>query len=176
MALYGGQRDASLIRSLNKELINRIIDTEILFYKLNLESTTSNIYDETSAKVYDAPVLIPSVINLDDEIWNSEDFGSDITQNATFAFLKDSLVDINLHPDVGDIIEYRSRFFELDSVVDNQNLAGKDPDSWFGGSEHGYSVSVICVAHMTRQSKVNIVKTRFGTSETIKNQTLPKNL
>jgi hypothetical protein len=176
MALYGGQRDASLIRSLNKELINRIIDTEILFYKLNLESTTSNIYDETNAKVYNAPVLIPSVVNLDDEIWNSEDFGSDITQNATFAFLKDSLVDINLHPDVGDIIEYRSRFFELDSIVDNQNLAGKDPDSWFGGSEHGYSVSVICLAHMTRQSKVNIVKTRFGTSETIKNQTLPKNL
>jgi hypothetical protein len=176
MALYGGQRDASLIRSLNKELINRIIDTEILFYKLNLESTTSNIYDETNAKVYNAPILIPSVVNLEDEIWNSEDFGSDITQNATFAFLKDSLADINLHPDVGDVIEYRSRFFELDSVVDNQNLAGKDPDSWFGGSEHGYSVSVICLAHMTRQSKVNIVKTRFGTSETIKNQTLPKNL
>ena len=176
MALYGGQRDASLIRSLNKELINRIIDTEILFYKLNLESTTSNIYEETNRKIYDAPVLIPSIATLDDETWNTEDYGADINQSATFAFLKDTLVDINLHPDVGDIIEYRSRFFELDSVVDNQNLVGKDPDSWFGGGEHGYSLSVICQAHMTRQSKLNIVQTRFGRSETVKNNILPKNL
>ena len=36
MALFGGQRDVSLIRSLNKELIHRWIDTEVLFYKLNL--------------------------------------------------------------------------------------------------------------------------------------------
>ena len=176
MALFGGQRDASLIRSLNRELIHRYIDTEVLFYKTQLSSISTNIYDETNNKVYQAPVLIPAIVTFEDEVWATEDYGPDVTQNCTFAFLKDDLIEGDNHPEIGDIIEYRSRFFELDSVVDNQNFVGKDPDNWFGGTEHGYSLSVICVAHQTRQSKVNIVKTRFGNSAPIKNSTLPSNL
>ena len=33
MALFGGSRDVSLIHSLNGELINDIIQTEIAYYK-----------------------------------------------------------------------------------------------------------------------------------------------
>ena len=31
-ALFGGQRDVSLFRSVNKEIIHRYIDTEVLIY------------------------------------------------------------------------------------------------------------------------------------------------
>ena len=175
MALFGGQRDASLIRSLNRELIHRYIDTEVLFYKTQLNSISTNIYDETNNKVYQQPVLIPCIVTFEDEVWSTEDYGSDVNQNCTFAFLKDDLVDNGYHPEIGDIIEYRSRFFEIDSTVDNQNFVGKDPDSWFGGSDHGYSLSYIVQAHMTRQSKVNVVKTRFGVPPTAKS-ILPSNL
>lgn len=176
MALFGSQRDVSLFRSLNKELLHRFIDTEVLIYKLNLNATNVNLYEETDSKVYDTPVLIHSLVTLDDEQWTSEDYGSDVTQTATFAFLRDDLVDNNTPMQVGDIVEYKSRFFEIDSVVDNQYVVGKDPDNWFGGDTHGYNVSVICQAHMTRQSKVNVVKTRFGNSVTTKDNTLPNNL
>lgn len=176
MALFGGQRDISLFRSVNKELIHRIIDTEVLAYKLNLVATSTNLYDESDNKVYDTPVLIPCLANVDDQQWNSEDYGSDNTQTATFAFLRDDLVELDISIQIGDTLEYRSRFFEIDGIVENQNFAGKNPDNWFGGDTHGYSVSVICQAHMTRQSKVNIVQTRFGTSTEIKNITLPNNL
>jgi hypothetical protein len=175
MALFGGQRDASLIRSLNRELIHRLIDTEVLFYKTNLNSITTNLYDETDYKQYDAPVLIPCIVTFDDPVWNTEDYGADLTQTATFAFLLDDLVDNNNKPQVGDILEYHSRFFEIDSTIDNQVFAGKDPSDWFGGDSHGYSISHICQAHMTRQSKVNVVKTRFG-SPTLLKSTLPSNL
>ena len=37
MALFGSARDASLVRSINRELINDFIDTEIAFYKLSLD-------------------------------------------------------------------------------------------------------------------------------------------
>jgi hypothetical protein len=176
MALFGGQRDASLIRSINKELLHKIIDTEVLFYRLSLNNTTTNLYDETDNKVYESAVLIPSLVTLDDQTWNADDYGADVTQTATFAFLRDDLVDLNSPVNIGDVIEYKSRFFEIDSVVENQALVGKDPDSWFGGSSHGYNISVICQAHVTRQSKVNIVETRFGNSITSKNITLPSNL
>jgi hypothetical protein len=123
MALFGGQRDISLFRSVNKELIHRIIDTEVLIYKLNLVSTNTNLYDETDDKVYDAPILIPCLATVDDEQWTSEDYGSDTTQTATFAFLRDDLVDLNIPIEIGDTLEYRSRFFEIDGTVENQNFA-----------------------------------------------------
>ena len=176
MALFGGQRDASLIRSLNKELIHRWIDTEVLFYKLNLLATSTNIYDETTSKTYQSAVLIPSIVTFDDPTWAADDFGMDVNQTATFAFLLDDLVENNNKPEIGDILEFHSRFFEIDSTVSNQVFAGKDPGDWFGGDTHGYSISYIVQAHQTRQSKVNIVKTRFGNSGTIKNSTLPNNL
>mgnify|MGYP003337587900 CR=1 FL=1 len=176
MALFGGQRDVSLLRSLNKELLHRFIDTEVLLYKLNLNATNTNIYDETDSKVYNEAVLIHSLVTVDDQVWNSEDYGSDVTQTSTFAFLRDDLISFNTPVEIGDVIEYRSRFFEIDAIVENQNFAGKNPDNWFGGDTFGYNVSVICQAHMTRQSKVNIVQTRFGNSETNKSKTLPRNL
>jgi hypothetical protein len=176
MALFGGQRDVSLFRSLNKELLHRFIDTEVLVYKLNLNATTTNLYEETDNKIYDSAVLVHTLATVDEQVWTSEDYGTDLTQNAVFAFLKDDLVDKNLPIEIGDILEYRSRFFEIDGVEENQSVVGKFPENWFGGDTHGYSVSIICQTHMTRQSKVNIVKTRFGNSSTIKNSTLPSNL
>lgn len=176
MALYGSQRDVSLFRSLNKELLHRLIDTEVLVYKLNLNATTTNLYEESDNKIYNEAKLVHCLVTVDDQAWSTEDYGSDVTQTSTFAFLRDDLVDKDLPVEIGDVIEYRSRFFEIDGIVENQNVVGKNPDNWFGGDSHGYNVSIICQAHMTRQSKVNIVKTRFGNSSTIKNSTLPSNL
>ena len=168
MALFGGQRDISLFRSVNKELIHRIIDTEVLIYKLNLVATNTNLYDETDDKVYDAPILIPCLATVDDQQWTSEDYGSDTTQTATFAFLRDDLVDLNVHIEIGDTLEYRSRFFEIDGTVENQNFAGKNPDFPYGSNplnpgleNFGYNVSVICTAHYAPADKYNIIKQRL---------------
>ena len=58
MAVFGSERDASLIKRLNRELINEIIDIEIAFYKLSLDDTEANMYDESDNKVYYSPVRI----------------------------------------------------------------------------------------------------------------------
>lgn len=176
MALFGGQRDISLFRSLNRELLHRIIDTDVLVYTLNLNETQTNLYEESNGKVYNTPILIYSLVTLENEQWNADDYGSDVTQRVTFAFLRDDLVDNNLVIQVGDIAEYNSKLFEIDSVYDNQYVVGKDPETAFNGGDHGYNVSIICEAHMSRQSKLNIVKTRFGNSVSIKDNTLPNNL
>ena len=55
MALFGSARDASLVRTVNRELINNLIDTEIAFYKLSLQDTQANMYDE-------ADLLCPSAL------------------------------------------------------------------------------------------------------------------
>ena len=177
MAIFGSARDMSLFRSVNKEMLHKYIDTEVLFYKLSLGDTATNIYDETSKKVYSTPVLIFSIITLEEQAWSSDDYGMDLMQNATFGFLRDDLIENDLVPQVGDVLEYKSGFYEIDSFKENQFVAGKDPDNWFGGSSHGYNVSIICDAHLTRQSKLNIVQTRFGNSvASNKNTILPNNV
>ena len=50
MALFGSARDASLVRTINRELINKYIDMEVGFYKLDLSSTPSNLYNESNNK------------------------------------------------------------------------------------------------------------------------------
>ena len=176
MALYGGQRDVSLIRSLNKEILHRVIDTEVLYYKLDLSGTPTNIYDESDTRAYQRPFLIASLVTLEDQVF-AEDAYIDVNQAATFAFLRDDFVTADAVPQAGDIIEYKSRFFEIDGIVENQTFTGKNPDNWYGGDSQGYNISYICQAHMSRQSKLNIVQTRFGNSaSTTNNTTLPLNV
>ena len=46
MALYGGSRDVSLLRSINREVIHDIISQQAAFYKFELEENNTNIYGE----------------------------------------------------------------------------------------------------------------------------------
>ena len=58
MALFGGKRDAIFLAAINSELLNSVVDTEIEFFKLLVESSNSNIYGEATAKQYYNSILI----------------------------------------------------------------------------------------------------------------------
>ena len=164
MALFGGSRDISLFNSINKELINDIIQTEIGYYKFALEKTTSNVYGESMGKMYYEPVRIACLIQRDDQSWSSDEFGSDIDQILNFRFLKDILKDINLVPEVGDIILFRNNFYESDSKIENQLIMGKDPDYAIstGASNFGNSHSIMIRTHLSRVEKLNLIPLRGG--------------
>ena len=162
MALFGSARDASLIRSVNKEVINRYIDIEVAFYKLDLQSTNSNIYNESDNKVYYGKMKMPCLVLKDTKSQQADDYGLDYTRTGTFAFLRDELKEKNIIVEPGDVLEYDGEYFEIDSVSASQYFAGKNPETWPNGTSFGYSVSVLCDAHVTRQTPANIRKMRFG--------------
>ena len=164
MALFGGSRDISLFNTVNKELINDIIQTEVGYYKFVLEKTTSNIYGEALGKVFYEPVRIACLINKQDQAWSSDDFGSDVNQSIDFRFLKVSLKDINLVPEVGDILLFKNNFYEIDTKVENQLILGKDPDYAIstGTTDFGSSFSIIINTHLSRVEKLNLVPLRGG--------------
>ena len=172
MALFGAGRDISLFNNLNKELIKDIIQTEVAYYKFALEQTTSNVYGESMGKVYYEPIKIACLIDREDQVWSSNDFGSDINQNHKFSFLKDQLEGLNLVPEVGDIILFRNNFFEADSKIENQLIMGKDPNYSLSGDTvmngtghlgHGASFSIIVNAHISRVEKLNLIPLRGDT-------------
>lgn len=177
MALFGGARDMDVFKKLNKEVVKKVIDTEILYYKFNVGDTHVNLYEESRKKIYWPPILIHALISKEDQEWSADDFGPNVTQNVSIAFLRDILVELDLVPEVGDIVEHNHAFYEIDSIVQNQRFVGKDPDMWFGGNSHGYNISIICTGHMAQISNLNIMPTKFGDTNNSQNDvTLPRNI
>ena len=164
MALFGGSRDISLFHKLNKELLNDIIQTEIAYYKFALEQTTVNVYGEAPGKNYFEPLKIACLISKDDQLWSSDDFGSDINQTIGFKFLKKELKDINLVPEIGDIILFKNNFYEVDSKVENKFILGRDPDYALSTetTDFGESFTVLLNTHISRVEKLNLIPLREG--------------
>jgi len=168
MALFGSSRDISFIKKVNGELLDNVIQQEVDYYKYFLPETkakdvASNLYGEASGqKTYYTAVRVTCLIERGDQTYVADDqFGLDVIQTMTFRFLKPKLREINLVPAGGDIVEVRGNFYELDQINENQFIAGKDND--YGksvGSEFGESLSILCVGHMTRVSRLQIVKSR----------------
>ena len=164
MALFGGSRDISLFKNISKELINDIIQTEIAYYKFALHRTTINVYGEAPGKNYYEPMKIACLIDREDQAWSSDDFGSDVNQAHKFSFLKQELKDINLIPEVGDLILFRNNFYEVDTKVENQLILGKDPDYALATEtvNFGDSFSIIVNTHISRVEKLNLIPLRGG--------------
>ena len=162
MALFGGHRDAKFLASINAELLNSVIDTEIELYKLIIEQSNSNLYGESESKPYYDSILIPCLITKETKTANQDDYGHTYTRSAQFAISRDILVRANIYPEVGDIIFWDNEYYELDNVDSNQYFAGKNPDTWPNGSNHGYSVSIVIDAHATRQIPAGVRNIRFG--------------
>ena len=164
MALFGGNRDVSLFNFLNKELLKDILQLEVAYYKFALEQTEVNVYGEAPGKNYYEPMRIACLHDRSDQSWSSDEFGSDINQSVEFKFLKQELRDINLVPEVGDLILFRNNFFEVDSRIENQLVLGKDPDYAIstGTIDFGDSFSIIINTHVSRVEKLNLIPLRGG--------------
>mgnify|MGYP003126397821 CR=1 FL=1 len=164
MALFGGSRDISLFQTLSGELLKDIIQTEVAYYKFALEQTKINVYGEAPGKNYYEPLKIACLIDRQDQSWTSDDFGSDINQFINFKFLKDELKNINLVPEVGDLLLFRNNFYEVDSKTENQLILGRDPDYAISAetTDHGDSFSILLNTHISRVEKLNLIPLREG--------------
>ena len=164
MALFGKSRDINLFHTINSELLKDIIQTEVAYYKFALEQTVANVYGESMGKNYYEPLKIACLIERQDQAWASDDFGSDVNQTVGFRFLKNELIDINLIPEVGDILLFRNNFYEIDSKIENQLIMGRDKDYAISKEtiEHGESFSVLVNTHISRVEKLNLIPLRSG--------------
>jgi len=179
MSLFGSARDASLIRHVNRELINNIIQQQVGYYKLDLSQTTTNMYGEANgSKTYYNPVLINCIIERTPQTWSTDSFGPDIKQDLTVRFLRDDLAGIDLSiellgggqgfaygivPEVGDIMVWQNNYYEVDGTIENQLFVGKDPGYSYStdNDNFGSSISIIVNAHYTRVEKLGIEKDRL---------------
>jgi len=165
MALFGGERDISLFRNLNRELVNDIVQQQLGIYKLELSATTSNIYGESMEKTYRDPVLINGLIVRGDQNITDDDFGPDLKRDFKFSVLRADLVDVDLVCEIGDIVLWNDLYFEVHQIIENQLFVGKNPDYAYGDNEYlkkfGTSLSINLDAHLVRPDVVGIKQTRL---------------
>ena len=164
MSIFGSRKDFNLFREVSRELISSVVEQVVGYYKISLESTAANIYGESTNKVYSDPVKMNCLITRGNQVINANDFGQDMTRDASFAFLKDDFKDFSLLAEVGDIIYWQGDYYEVDTVRENQLFFGKDND--YNDiedyhSKYGASVSIICDAHLTRIDKLGIEEARI---------------
>ena len=169
MALFGSQRDVSLFRHINKELLWDIVTQQCAIYKINIKETKVNIYGEAAhEKYYEDPILVNALIERGEQNFTNGDMGVDMSREMTFKFYRDDLVTALIKPEVGDIILYQESYFEVNNVIDNQLFAGKDPEYPYntnplnpGLENFGQDVSIICKAHLTPSDRVQITRERI---------------
>lgn len=160
--LFGSNRDFDLLVNINRELLQDIIEQEIGYYKLSLDDTQANIYGEAVEKVYYNPVKLNCLITRGDQVINVDEFGPDLGREASFAFIREDLVDASVVPEVGDIVLWHEDYYEVDTVRENQLFLGRDKSyniASYAGN-YGSSVSIIVDCHLTRSEKVGITRVR----------------
>jgi hypothetical protein len=178
MSLYGENRDISLFRHLNRELLNNIIEQKVGYYKVILDRTVPNMYGESLSKSFYNPVLVNCLIDSSGFEAPVDEFGPDVTRTIVCKFLRDDLAGIELctelgpdgrgfnygiYPEVGDVLLWQGQYFEVDNVNDNQLIVGKDPSYSYSSDtdNFGSSWSLTLTCHYTRPEKLGIEKERL---------------
>ena len=155
---FYGNKDLATIEKFNRELLGEpniddcgIIDQFVILYRTSVYDTETNMYGEASeGKVYKQGVKLPCIVDAEDFEFQYTDFGPDNKQNVSFAFQRAYLVEVDLKPDIGDILKWNEGYFEVNTYNENQ-LIGGDPDK---------SHSIVVQAHLVRMPTNNLEEYR----------------
>ncbi len=152
------QRDLDVFTRVNKELIgdiklgkDGIINQQVVLYKVSAHDTQTNLYGEaTGGKRWKDGVKFACLVEAEDFDWQTDEFSADEQQNASFHVLRQTLIDLSLVPEIGDVIEWNWAYFEINSINENQLIGGQQDNNW----------TVSCGTFRVRFSNLNIERIR----------------
>jgi hypothetical protein len=148
MARFALARDIKFFEGISKELVDAVVETAVVLYKLVIENSVTNLYGESLNKTYYQGVQCTAIIQRDDTAANYEGFGSDQSQNVEFRFNRITLKEKDFYPEIGDIIYHNDAYFEISNVREDFLIGGRVETG------DGEKFSVICQTFMTRRSSI----------------------
>jgi hypothetical protein len=128
----------------SRELVDAVIETTVVLFKLAIEDISTNLYGESLNKTYYQGTECSAVIERDDSSISYEGFGPDSGQNVEFRFNRFTLKDKEFYPEIGDIIMHNDAYFEINNVREDQLIGGQS----------GEKFSIIASTFMTRRSSI----------------------
>lgn len=151
-------RDLEFFDTVNKEVLgdpktnkDGIINQIVHLYKVDAYETETNLYGEASTgKSWSKGIKLACTIDAEDFDFEQTEFGPDLNQNATFGFLRRSLIDADVIVDIGDYLEWNYAYWAISAVNENQLVGGMFDQNH----------SVIATTYLTEITRLNIERTR----------------
>jgi hypothetical protein len=144
MARFTLSRDIKFFEGISRELVDAVIETAVVLYKLVIEDSKTNLYGESLNKTYYQGIETTAVIERESSTSDYEGFGADKNQSVEFRFNRFTLEDTGFYPEVGDIIFHNNGYFEIDNIREDQLIGGQVNNKF----------SIICSTFMTRRSTI----------------------
>jgi len=144
MPRFALDRDIRFFEGIARELVDAVIETTVVLFKLAIEDVKTNLYGESLNKSYYQGTECTAVIDRADTSVSYEGFGPDSGQTVEFRFNRFTLEDKGFYPEIGDIIYHNDAYFEIDNVREDQLIGGQS----------GEKFSIICSTFMTRRSSI----------------------
>jgi hypothetical protein len=144
MARFALSRDIKFFESIARELVDVVVETTVVLYKLIIDESKTNLYGESLGKTYYQGVECAAMIERESSTSEYEGFGPDKNQLVEFRFNRFTLEDKGFYPEVGDIIFHNNAYFEIDNIREDQLIGGQVDNKW----------SIICSTFMSRRSTI----------------------
>lgn len=146
MPKFISDRDVTFFESIARELVDDVVQTICVLFKINLNETKVNIYGEALNKTWHPGVELFVLINKEGQSAVYEGFGSETNQNIEFKFDRLLCEERNTYPEIGDIIYFDDSYYEIDNTTEIQYIGGQPSNNF----------SIICSTFMVSKSNLNI--------------------
>jgi hypothetical protein len=146
MARFALGRDIRFFEGISRELVDAVVTTGVILYKLIIEDSKTNLYGESLSKTYYQGVNCNAIIERGETQVGYEGFGADTSQTTQFRFNRFTLEDKGFYPEIGDLIFHNEAYFEVDNVNEDQLIGGRTDDA--------EKFSIVCSTFMSRRSTI----------------------
>ena len=137
--LFLGEKERSLVKQVNDELIERVIGQQILYYPISLDHTDFHpLYGEAIEKTFLPPIRVYALVEWEGQETTNTSAGIDKRSSITVHFHKRRLTDDqDLFIREGDFALYGSFHYEIVTLNETKQI--------FGQVDHKMEISAKCI-------------------------------
>ena len=125
MPKFISERDVRFFKHIARELVDDVVQTAIVLYKVNLTDTRINLYGEAVDKTWHRGVEMYVLIDKEPGTTEYEGFGPESQQSITFKFDRFACEEKNLYPEIGDVIYFDNSYYEINYTYEVQFSGGQ---------------------------------------------------
>lgn len=135
------------------------MNMDVKYYKINLESTKTNMYGEALEKWYYPPLEVKCIIERAEIVNGDDEFGVTVSNDIVVKIPRSSLETYGFFPEVGDIVMDREKMYEINSIDQNFiTLPGGTGAQSTTGDTAGVTILFILKGYLTRITKLNLIE------------------
>lgn len=126
MPLFNTKRDIKLFNRLNKQLIGQFIDTTVIYLQLDAQKMRSNVYGQSTKKIYKESKQLRAMITRESLTLTTEDIGLvNKERNIVVSFNNAMLEQFSVKPKQSDIIQFNDGDYIIVQVTQPRYMGGQ---------------------------------------------------